>query len=140
MPDERFQTPEIDTRPWHQKSPYAGVKTDPNERIGVGSRRPTRGVNYTFTREAAEEIRQGRRCGECHEPQLKEAWPKRCSLCHADFKFAYDRWEKRFQGEEWVGTTINWRDEMDRLDDELERDNWAEHPTVGIVLPPGVRL
>ena len=139
MPDERFVQPEADTRPWHQRSPYAGVKTDPHERV-IHGRRTTQGVNFTFTREAVEEIRQGRRCGECHEPQLLGDWPKRCAVCQADFKFAYDRWEKRFQGEEWVGTTINWRDEMDRLDDELERDNWAADAKTSILLPPGVKL
>lgn len=139
MPDDRFVTPERDDRPWHQKSPFAGVKTDPNERV-VHGRRTMQGVNVTLTADAVAEIRDGRRCGECYEPQLVKAWPDACSLCRADFKLAYDRFERRFQGEEWVGTTINFRDEMDRLDDELERDNWAEHPTTGIVLPPGVRL
>lgn len=139
MPDERFQTPEVDTRPWHQKSPYAGVKPDPNERW-IDGRRKTQGVNFTFTREAVEEIRQGRRCGECHEPQVLQDWPKRCSVCHADFKFAYDRWERRFQGEEWVGPTVNMRDEIERLDAELEQDNWEANPTTGIVLPRGVKL
>jgi hypothetical protein len=134
MPDERFTAAEVDSRPWHQKTPYAGVKNDPNE-IWIVHGKPRQGVNITFTAEAWEEFHQGRRCGECHEPQVKKPWPKTCGICHNDFRLMYDRLMRRYQGEEWVGTTINWRSEMDRLDDELERDNWAEHPTLGIVVP-----
>ena len=138
MPDERFITPEKDRTPWHQKSPYAGVKDDPNELI-VEVGRVYRGVNKTLTREAVEETRAGYRCGICQEPQRDGAWPKTCSLCGRDFQKAYDAFEKGFQGEEWVGTTINWRKEIDRLDDELEQDNWAERPTSGIVIPRSIR-
>ncbi len=124
---------------WHQQSPYAGVKTDPHE-IVVQESRVTQGVNKTLTREAWEEVRIGRRCVMCEEPQLREAFPKQCSLCGFPMRAEQMKYfEKLFVGEEWVGTTINFSEELDRLDDELERDNWAEHPTLGIVVPRGVR-
>jgi ribosomal protein L37E len=135
MPDERLATPQTDPRPWHQRSPYAGVKDDPDELI-VQDGRVTRGVNKTLTPEAWEEVRVGRRCVMCEEPQLKEAFPKQCSLCGFPMKKEQMRYfEKLFAGEEWVGTSIDFRAELDRMDDELERDNWAEHPTLGIVVP-----
>lgn len=137
MSDDRFVKAPEDPRPWHQRSPYAGVKHDPNELI-VDRGRVYGGVNKTYTREAVDEFHAGRRCGNCDEPQTREAWPKKCSLCGVDFKKAYDQWCKRFQGDEWVGSRIDWREEMDRLDGELERDNWAEHPTSGIIIPKGV--
>lgn len=141
MSDDRFVKAPVDERPWHQKSPYAQVKSDPDERI-IDRGRVYQGVNYTFTREAFDEFHAGRRCGLCHEPQIREAWPKRCAneYCNVDFKKAYDLWCKQFQGEEWVGSRIDWRAEMDRLDGELEQDNWKEHPTSGIIIPEGARL
>ena len=139
MPDERLATPEVDQTPWHQKTPYAGVKDDPNELV-IMRGRTYRGVNKTLTREAWEEVRVGRRCLMCEEPQVKEAFPKFCSLCKYPMKTDQMKdFEKLFIGEEWVGTTIDFRKELERLDDELERDNWAEHPTTGIVIPRGVK-
>lgn len=127
--------------PWHQKSPYAGVKNDPYELI-VHDGRVTQGVNKTYTREAFEEIRVGRRCIMCDEPQLKEEMPAECSLC----KFPMREQQHRYlgaldQGDEWVGTTINFREEIDRLDAELEEDNWVADPmrSTGIVIPRGVK-
>ena len=114
------------------------MKDDPDELI-VENGRAYRGVNKTYTREAIEEIRQGYRCGICDEAQTGGAWPKSCSLCGRDFRGAYEAFWKQFRGEEWVGTTINWSEELRRLDDELERDNWAEHPTTGIVIPAKTR-
>ena len=123
------------TKPWHQKTPYAGVKDDPDE-LHVINGRVYRGVNKTLTREAWEEVRLGRRCLMCEEPQLQMPFPKKCSLCGFPMrKQQTETLQKLFKGEEWVGTTINWSEELDRLDDELERDNWAEHPTSGIVIP-----
>ncbi len=98
------------------------------------------GVNETVTREAFQEIQAGRRCGICKEPQLDKAWPKQCSLCQRDFRRCYDQFMRRFQGEEWVGSRIDERAEIDRLDAELEEDNWNEHPTTGIVIPRGAKL
>lgn len=141
MPDERFTTT-VDERVWHQKTPYAGVKTDPNE-IVIDGTRVSQGVNFTFTREAVDEIHAGVRCGHCHEairPAVDHAWPKTCWLCGWDFAKAHELFNRQFQGEEWVGTTIDFRKEIDRLDDELERDNFAERPTRGIVIPKGVVL
>jgi len=126
--------------PWHQKTPYAGVKEDPNELVVLESR-VMGGVNKTLTREAWEEVRVGRRCVMCEEPQVKEAFPKQCSLCGFPIRDEQMKYfERLFKGEEWVGSTIRWSEEMDRLDDELERDNFAERPTRGIVLPRGVRV
>jgi ribosomal protein L37E len=138
--DERLATKVSDPRPWHQRSPYAGVKDDPAEIIVLNDR-VTRGVNKTLTREAWEEVRIGRRCIRCEEPQLKEEFPKQCSLCGFPMKEHQMRYfERLFQGEEWVGSTIDWRAELDRMDDELERDNFADHPTSGIVIPRGVQV
>lgn len=124
--------------PWHQKTPYAGVKDDPHELIVLNDR-VTQGVNKTLTREAFEEVRVGRRCIMCEEPQLKGAFPKECSLCGFPMREEQIRYlEKLDQGEEWVGTSINFRDEIDRMDAELEQENWQEHPTLGIVIPKGV--
>ena len=125
--------------PWHQRTPYAGVKDDPDELI-VENGRVYRGVNKTLTAEAVEQIRLGLRCLRCEEPQIHGAWPKECSLCRFPIKAEQMRlFERWFKGEQWVGSTINWSHELDRLDDELERDNWAEHPTLGIVVPKGVK-
>lgn len=124
--------------PWHQRTPYAGVKDDPNELI-VERGRVYRGVNKTLTREAVAETHAGRRCGICQEPQIDRAWPKVCSLCKRDFKAAYEAFKKQFKGEEWVGSRINWSEELDRLDDELERDNFAEDPKTGIIIPRSVK-
>lgn len=138
MSDERLQTTVEDPTPWHQRTPYAGVKNDPHELI-VHDDRVTVGVNKTLTREAWEEVRVGRRCVMCEEPQIKEAFPTQCSLCRFPMKKEQMRYfEKLFVGEEWVGTTINFRDELDRMDAELERDNWEERPTSGIVIPRSV--
>ena len=136
MPDERLATRVKDLRPWHQKSPYAGVKTDPDELV-VEQGRVYSGVNFTLTAEAVDEIHHGYRCGLCHEAQIGGAWPKTCSLCKRPFRKAYEVFCRQFKGEEWVGTTINFAKELDRLDAELEEDNWAEHPTMGIVIPSG---
>lgn len=136
MADERLATV-VDKTPWHQKSPYAAVKDDPNE-IVVEAGRTYRGVNFTLTREAMDEVHQGVRCGLCHEairPGVDSAWPESCWLCRRPFRKAYEVFKKQFQGEEWVGTTIDFGKELDRLDDELERDNWAERPTSGIIVP-----
>ena len=139
MPDERFTKADVDPRPWHQKSPYAGVKDDSAELV-VHEGTVYRGVNKTYTAEAVAEFHAGRRCGYCDEPFIHQAWPKECPVCRRDVKKAYDQWTRRFVGEEWVGSTINWRQEMDRLDDELERDNFAaEHTIGGVVIPKGVR-
>jgi hypothetical protein len=122
-------------KPWHQRTPYAGVKTDPSE-IVVQNGRVTQGVNRTYTREAFEELRVGRRCIMCDEPQIKEAFPKECSLCRFPMKNEQLNYlAKMDQGEEHVGTTINFSEELDRMDDEIERDKWAEHPTSGIIVP-----
>ena len=126
--------------PWHQQSPYAGVKNDPDELIVLDDR-VTLGVNKTLTREAWEQVRVGRRCVMCEEPQLKEAFPRQCSLCGFPMRDEQMKYfERLFVGEEHVGTTIDFDKELDRLDDELERDNFAERPTRGIVLPRGMRL
>ena len=139
MPDERFEKPVKDEIPWHQKSPYAGVKDDPNELV-VHNGRVTRGVNKTLTAEAIDQIKSGYRCLMCEEPQVKGAWPEKCSLCGFPIKAEQmDLFKKWFKGEEWVGSRINWREEIDRLDDELERDNWAESPTSGIIIPRSVK-
>ena len=66
-------------RPWHQRSPYAGVKDDPDELI-VENGRVYRGVNKTLTREAIDQVKAGYRCLRCEEPQLSP-WPAKCSLC-----------------------------------------------------------
>lgn len=127
-----------DNKPWHQRSPYAGVKADPNE-VVVMKGRVYAGVNKTLTAEAIQEIKDGVRCIICEEPQLKGAWPKACALCGFPIKKDQMKlFEKTFKGEEWVGTTINFDKELDRLDAELEEDNWREHPTSGIVLPRSV--
>lgn len=129
-------------KPWHQKTPYAGVKDDPFELI-VQNGRVTQGVNKTYTREAFEEIRVGRRCIMCDEPQLHGEMPKECSLC----KFPMAEQQHRYlgamdQGEEHVGTTIDFRAEIDRMDAELEQENWTADPmrSTGIVIPAGVKL
>lgn len=141
MPDDRFAPVEKDTTPWHQKSPYAGVKADPNE-IVVEQGRVYQGVNFTLTKEAVDEIHAGVRCGLCHEairPSVDKAWPENCWLCHRPFKKAYEVFNKQFQGEEWVGTTINFKDELDRLDAEHEEDKWVQSPTTGIIIPRSVK-
>lgn len=138
MPDDRLVVDDKPT-PWHLKSPYAGVKSDPDE-IVVEQGRVYQGVNFTLTREAVDEIHAGVRCGLCHEairPSVDKAWPENCWLCKRPFRKAYEVFNKQFQGEEWVGTTIDFRKELDRLDDELERDNWEATPTTGIVVPKG---
>ena len=124
---------------WSQESPYAGVKTDPDE-IMILDDRVTQGVNKTLTPEAWEQVRVGRRCVMCEEPQVKEAFPVQCSLCGFPMRDEQMKYfERLFAGEEWVGTTINFTEELDRLDDELERDNFAANPSKGIVLQRGVR-
>lgn len=141
MPDERFAPVVEDPTPWHQRTPYAGVKDDPNE-IVVENGRVTQGVNFTLTREAVAQIHAGVRCGLCHEairPSVDKAWPETCWLCKRPFDKAYEVFKKQFQGEEWVGTTIDFRKEIDRMDAELEHDNWKEHPTSGIVIPRSVK-
>ncbi len=139
MPDDRFEKPVKDETPWHQKTPYAGVKDDPNELI-IENGNVYQGVNKTLTAEAVEQVRTGFRCIRCEEPQINGAWPDKCGLCGFPIKAEQMKlFEKAFKGEEWVGSTINWRSEMDRLDDELERDNWAESPTSGIIIPRSVR-
>ncbi len=126
--------------PWHQKSPYAGVKNDPHELI-VQNGRVTEGVNKTYTREAFEEIRLGRRCIMCDEPQVKAEMPEKCSLCGFPMAEQQHRYLAAMdQGEEWVGTTINFREEIDRMDAELEQENWEENPTTGIIVPKGVKV
>ncbi len=125
-------------KPWHQQTPYAGVKDDPNELVIIKGR-VYGGVNKTLTREAIEQIKDGVRCILCEEPQLKGPWPKACSLC--GFPIAKEQlalFEKTFKGEEWVGSTINFSEELDRLDAELEEDNWREQPTRGILLPRAI--
>jgi hypothetical protein len=125
--------------PWHQKTPYAGVKNDPNE-IVIQGERVTGGVNKTLTAEAIEQVRTGFRCLMCEEPQVNGAFPAKCGLCGFPMKEKQaDMFKKLFKGEEWVGSTINWTDELDRLDDELERDNWQESPTSGIIIPRSVK-
>lgn len=137
MSDERLATPVKDTTPWHQKSPYAGVKGDPHELIVLNDR-VTQGVNKTLTREAWEEVRVGRRCVMCEEPQIREAFPKQCSLCGFPMKDEQMKYfERLFIGEEHVGTTIDFRAELDRMDAELEQENWEANPTTGIIVPRG---
>ncbi len=139
MPDDRFERPVEDPTPWHQKTPYAGVKDDPNELV-IENGKVYRGVNKTLTAEAIEQIKTGYRCIRCEEPQMKGAWPERCSLCGFPIKDKQmELFHKWFKGEEWVGSRINYREEIDRLDDELERDNWEESPTSGIIIPRSVR-
>lgn len=128
-----------EARPWHQVSPYAGVKDDPNELVIIKGR-VYRGVNKTLTAAAIEQIKDGVRCIMCEEPQLKGPWPKTCALC--GFPIAKEQarlFEKTFKGEEWVGTTIDFGKELDRLDAELEEDNWKERPTRGVVLPRAIK-
>lgn len=125
--------------PWHQKSPYAKVETDPHELDNIGGRF-AQGVNKTYTREAFEEIRVGRRCIMCDEPQLKEAMPETCALCGFQMRKQQHRYLAALdQGEEWVGTTIDFRKEIDRMDAELEQENWEENPTTGIIVPRKVK-
>lgn len=139
MADDRFETPVKDETPWHQKTPYAGVKPDPGELI-VQNGRVYSGVNKTLTAEAIEQVRTGFRCILCEEPQINGSWPEKCGLCGFPIKEKQaELFKKQFKGEEWVGSTIKWSEELDRLDDELERDNWAESPTSGIIIPRSVK-
>lgn len=141
MPDDRLATTQEDLTPWNHRNPYAGVKEDPNE-IVVEAGRVYGGVNFTLTKEAVDEIHQGVRCGLCHEairPAVDKAWPENCWLCRRPFRPGYEAFVKQFQGEEWVGTTIDFGKELDRLDDELDRDKWAESGSSGIVIPRSVK-
>lgn len=140
MPDTKSSPPSPDRIVQHWAAPpqWGYVKENPSELFVIdGEARG--GIEEGLTEDTVNRIRAGYMCVICKEPHEKP-WPKLCSLCGFAMRLNQERvFKTLFRGEARLGhdygPTVNIEQEIDRLDDELERDNWAEHPTLGIVVP-----
>lgn len=141
------ETSEI-VRRWNAPPKWGYVKENPDELVEMGGDLRG-GIEEGLSPETFERIREGRLCLICKEPQsvpfpevCEMTWTfqgsqQGCGFPIRDQQLRYleilDRGEAVL-GRDY-GSKINLDEELDRLDDELERDNWAEHPTSGIIIP-----
>lgn len=128
-------------RRWNAPPEILYARQDKNSLIFDG-KELRGGTEVGFSPDTIQRMREDRMCPACWEP-FEKPGPARCTLCGLGKKERRKLFEGAFAGEviegEDFGSRIDWRGEVDRLDAELERDNWAEHPRLGIVIPKGVR-
>ena len=132
-----MSTDEI-TRSWRDPPQWGYVKENPDELFEINGQLRG-GIEEGLTIETFERVREGYLCIICKEPH-ETPFPTKCSLCsfpmrdqQARYLQTLDR-GKAVLGRDY-GTSIDFDKELDRLDDEIERDEWADHPTLGIVIP-----
>lgn len=133
------------------KPPEILAVEDATDEAWVDNGRTYAGVNVTVSRDDAERIRLGRMCIQCFEPQ-ETPFPKNCSLCRfAMGEMQMRVYERYWEGEKRIGSSVDLNDELDRLDDEFAHDQWKARGGVsvglgaawgrrsksGLVLPPG---
>lgn len=118
------------------------VKKDPSLLVAFGDDDLRQGVEMGLSPDDVNRIRQGYVCIKCKEPQ-PVPFPEACSLCKLPMREAQrELFAKLYQGDakqgrDW-GSSINFTDEIDRLDWELDRDNWVDAGNVpGIIVPKG---
>lgn len=128
-------------RRWNAPPTFEYAKEAPYMLVYEGDRLAG-GVEMGITPETFERIRQGRMCPKCFEP-FETPHPKECPLCRLG-----ERDRAKLLDRMHLGDAVRGRDygpstdldaEVDRLDAELEEDNWRERPSTGIVVPSTVR-
>lgn len=118
------------------------IKKDASTLVAFGDNDLRQGVEMGLTPDDINRIREGYVCIKCKEPQPRP-FPKTCSLCGLPMAEAQrELFAKLYhgtatEGRDW-GSSIDWTDELDRLDWELEQDNWEAAGNVpGIIVPKG---
>lgn len=65
-----------------------------------------------------DRIREGYVCLHCLEP-LEHAFPERCPLCQYECRARQAKdFERKFQGEEWIGSKVSMAEHQARLDED----------------------
>lgn len=133
-------TDEIKRR-WNAPPQWGYIKRRTDE-LWIDGNSVFEGIEEGLTQETFDRIRHGYMCIKCKEPH-EQPFPVQCSLCGFPIKDQQRRYLQLLdRGEARLGVdygpSVQLRDEVDRLDAELEEDEWKEHPTLGIVVPRGV--
>lgn len=122
-------------RRWSKPANIAGVRESPDA-VEVRNGKPRREIEWTLGDQDTEDrVRLGYLCMNCMEPH-EQPFPEMCAVCKFPMREHQRRlFEIRHKGERHIGPSVKLSDEFDRLDAEHEQDKWAEHPTLGIVVP-----
>lgn len=109
---------------WNRWNPVV-VEEEPTEATFVNGRW-MQGVNWTLCEEDHARLREGRKCVQCMEPQ-ETPFPERCSLCGFPMRDSQRfEYEYTYQGEKHIGPSFSVSEELERLDEQRERREWAE--------------
>lgn len=96
------------------------------------------GVEIGVSTQTTERIRQGRMCPKCLEP-FETPHPAKCPLCNLGEQERRKLLDRMYKGDAVrgrdYGPSVDLDEEVERLDAELEQDNWRADPTTGIIVP-----
>ena len=102
-----------------------------------------RGVRWVTDEDGMARMRAGQVCFNCTEPQPPPAPnppPELCGVCGYGIRKNQQRdLDREFRGKEKIGPSTSISEELDRLDAFQEKKVWEKHPTLGIVIPRGVK-
>jgi hypothetical protein len=123
---------------WRKPVIPAAVGPDGSETVEVGLHRG--GVHWTLTPEDFQRVKEGRVCIKCMEPQ-EEPFPKVCSLPGCGYPIRDQQMidlGEGYQGDKWLGSSINMDEELNRLDEKHYRDfYWT--PEHHILIPKKIK-
>ena len=109
-----------------------GLRETPTEVTVVDDEgRERRGINWVLTPEEYQQVRQGYRCLHCMEP-FETPFPEKCGICgfHVRDQQTFEL-DRQHQGDLNMGPSP----EMQRVEDERERELWTPSGTTQIWLP-----